>query len=306
MSFERPGLLVLALLAIALAIWLYRRAERRSRAQALAYSNLAFALDALRPARWPAAVLFAAFALGSGALLVALAGPRFPFRVPAKDGTVMICIDTSGSMITPDLAPTRAEAAKAAARAFVDALPAGSRVGLVTFSSEARLVQQPTADLDAARAAIERIPGPDGATAIGDALALAAEAMPKSGARIIVLLTDGVSNRGLDPLEVAQTVGKSGITIDTVGVGTDSGQVIPGTNELAGFDSSDLRAIARSGNGTYVQAADAPTLRRAFRSLAFRTIWETKPIDGSFPVALGGGLVLLGTLLAGLALGRIP
>jgi Ca-activated chloride channel family protein len=307
MSFARPLVLLFAL-AIAFALaWAYRRLERRRAAQALAYSNVAFALAALRPARWPAAALFAAYVLGAGALLVALAGPRFTARVPAKDGIVVICIDTSGSMRARDVAPTRADAARDAARAFIDAVPAGTRVGVVSFSTGASLIAAPTADLDAVRDALDRMPPPDGATAIGDALELAASQMTGNGRRIIVLLTDGVNNRGVDPIAASQDIGARGVTIETVGVGSSgSGEIIPGTSEPADLNSDALRAIAENGRGTYAEAADAETLRAAFRAIALGTVWQKQRVDGSFPLAFGGGALLLGAFLAAFATGRLP
>ena len=307
MTLARPLTFLLAI-AVTLALaWVFYGAERRARAQALAYSNVAFALDALRPARWPALVLFAGFALGCAALALAVGGPRFVTRVPTAGGTVVLCIDTSGSMRAMDLQPTRAAAAKAAAAAFVLAVPAGTRVGIVTFSSGASVILPPTADGDAVRDALERLPPPDGGTAIGDALALAAQQMPSKGRRIIVLLTDGVNNRGSDPLAVSQNVGTSGVRIETVGVGSSgSGDIIPGTNEAADLDANALQQIAQNGNGRYVEANEAGKLRDAFRGIALETVWEKRRIDGSLPFALGGGGLLIITLLAGLAAGRLP
>jgi len=174
MTFARPEFVVVDLVVLALLVFGYRALERRRTAQSYAFSNLAFTLAALRPARVPAALLFGAYVIGAGALLVALAGPKFNARVPAKDGTVIICIDTSGSMRARDVAPTRADAARGAARAFVDAVPAGTRVGIVSFSSGAALNAPPISDLDSVRAALDTLPPPEGATAIGDALQLAA------------------------------------------------------------------------------------------------------------------------------------
>jgi Ca-activated chloride channel family protein len=306
-SVEHPEVLLLALVVAAGLAWLYRAFSRRRDAAALTYSNLAFALGALRPARWPGIALFLAFALGTGSLLIALAGPRFSARVPAKDGVVTICLDTSGSMRSQDVEPTRWDAAVAAARAFVDAVPAGTRVGIVSFSSAASLIEPPNDDLDAVREAFERVPPPDGGTAIGDALNLAAQQETGTGKRIVVLLTDGVNNRGGDPLAASQKIGARGITIETVGVGTNgSGQLIPGTNELADLDANALRAIAANGHGRYVEAADANSLRTAFTDIARSTVWERKRVDGRFPFAFAGGLVLLGALLGGMAAGRFP
>jgi Ca-activated chloride channel family protein len=307
MSVTHPEILLLALVLIAGFAWLYRSFSRRREAAALTYSNLAFALEAMRPARWPAAALFAAFAIGTGALLTALAGPHFDAKVPTKDGIVMICIDTSGSMRSQDVAPTRAEAAIAAAHTFVDAVPAGTKIGIVSFSSGANLIQPPSDDLDAVRQALDRVPPPDGATAIGDALTLAAQQMRGNGKRVIVLLTDGVNNRGSDPVEASRKIGALGITIETVGVGTNgSGDVIPGTNELADLDEGALRAVAANGGGQYVEAGDADSLRAAFANIALSTVWEKKHVDGSFAFAFVGGVLLLGALLGGMGAGRFP
>ena len=307
MTVAHPGTLIVALVLVAGFAWLYNAFSRRRTASALAYSNLEFALDALRPARWPGAALFTAFVLGTGSLLVALAGPRFDARVPAKDGIVTICIDTSGSMRSQDVVPTRWDAAIAAAHAFVDSVPDGTRVGVVSFSTGANAILSPTDDLDAVRQALDRIPPPEGATAIGDALTLAASEMPQTGKRFIVLLTDGVNNRGSDPVEASEKIGARGIAIDTVGVGTSgSGQMIPGTGELADLDANALRAVAENAHGQYVQAQDADSLRDAFRNLAFGTVWEKKHVDGSFGFAFVGGLVLLGAILTGLSAGRFP
>jgi Ca-activated chloride channel family protein len=306
-TFAHPGLLLLALFALAGLIVLYRAVEKRRSAQALAYSNLAFALGAMRASRWPAAALSAAFVAGAGALLVALAGPHFFARIPTKDATVVLCIDTSGSMRARDVAPTRGEAADAAARTFIDSVPDGTQVGIISFSSTAEVVAQPTSDLDAARDAVERIPAPEGGTAIGDAIDLAAQQMPKSGRRIIVLLTDGVNNLGREPVQAAQDAAARSILIETVGVGSnDSGQVIPGTNELADLDAQTLRTIAQTTGGQYAEARDAGSLRDAFRRIALGTVWERKRVDGSLAFAFAGGTILMLTFLGGLAAGRFP
>jgi Ca-activated chloride channel homolog len=306
-SFVHPRWLLVALLVCALLAWLYRAVEKRRDGQALAYSNLDFATGAMRPSRWPSAALFGAWLVGVGALAVAIAGPRFDARVPAREATVVVCIDTSGSMRAEDLKPNRSDAAKAAARSFIDAVPPGTRIGLVSFSSGASVILPPTADLDVARQAIEKIPPPNGATAIGDALAVAAGQMPAKGTRAIVLLTDGVNNRGIDPVSAAQQIGARGITISTVGVGTaNSGELIPGTNEMADLDETSLQSIAGYGHGRYARAGDSEGLSQEFRKLALETVWEKRHIDGRFPVALGGGMLVLATFLAGLALGRFP
>ena len=307
MSFAHPLWLAAALLAAFAFARLYRVLERRASGQALAYSNLAFALEALAAPRWPAAVLFWTWILGVGTLGAALAGPRIWALVPVKDGSVVLCIDTSGSMRATDIAPTRALAAQRAARAFVDTAPDGARIGIVTFSSSAVVIEAPSAERAEVRTALERIPQPDGATAIGDALALAGDQLPEGGRRVVILMTDGINNRGADPAEVARRLAAAGITVYTVGIGTSgSGELIPGTSEPAELDRAALESIAETTGGTFAEVGDAGALEAAFADLARRTVWEKRRVDASVPFALAGGVLMLGGFLAGFAAGKFP
>ena len=307
MSFAHPLWLLAALLAAFAFARLYREVERRTAAQSLAYSNLAFALEALRAPRWPGMVVLWAWLAGVAALGVALAGPRVWALVPVKDGSVVLCIDTSGSMRATDVAPTRSIASKRAAQTFVDAAPDGARIGIVTFSSGASVLQAPSPERADVRDALDRIPAPDGATAIGDALALAGEQLPPGGRRVIILMTDGITNRGADPLAVARALAAKGITVYTIGIGTSgSGELIPGTNEPAELDRAGLQSIAETTGGTYAEVGDARALEAAFADLARKTVWEPRRIEAALPFALAGGAMMLGAFLFGFAAGKLP
>jgi Ca-activated chloride channel family protein len=306
-SLAHPVWLVAGIVVAALFVWAARAAARRAAAAALAYSNLAFFETATQQRIDPALAIALATALGISALGAALAGPRFTALVPVRGGAVVLCVDTSGSMRATDVQPTRADAAAAAVRAFVDNVPDGTRLGIVAFAAGAGVVVPLTDDKDAVRDAIARIPPPNGGTAIGDALAAAARELPKSGRRAIVLITDGVNNLGVDPLATAQQLGANGIEIDTVGIGTnDSGQLVPGTDQAATIDEDALRQIASSARGAYARANDAGTLRARLAALANSTTKEKKRIDASLPLAVGGGAVVILALAGGLLAGRFP
>ena len=163
MTFTHPLWLFGAAIAVVAAAWFYRLFERRRDVQALAYSNLAFVSGATSPSKIPGIAMLALWLVGIATLAAALAGPHFVARVPAKDATVMLCIDTSGSMTAQDIAPTRWQAALDAARGFIDAVPQGTRIGIVSFSSGADVIAAPTDDLDAPLGIGTR---PSGATAI--------------------------------------------------------------------------------------------------------------------------------------------
>jgi Ca-activated chloride channel family protein len=306
MSFANPLLVVVAILAAIGAIVLVRLVDRRASSQAFAYSNVAFvervagrnvALDR---------ILVAAFVLGVFGLVGALAGPHLTAAVPSNDATVVLCVDTSGSMRATDVAPSRIEAARAAVTAFIDALPSGTKVGIVAFSTGAIVIQSPTADRDQARAAVASIPPPNGGTAIGDALVSAARMLPEKGARAIVLLTDGVNNSGSSPLEVAPQIGATGTRIFTVGIGTQNGGLIPGTMEEAQIDEDALRAVADAGHGDYRRATDAGDLQGALARLVRETVWEKKRVDASLGFAVVGGLFVTLAALGAATIGRFP
>jgi Ca-activated chloride channel homolog len=306
-TFAHPALLALTLLVLIAIVLGARTLARRRAADVLAYSNLDFLAAATR-SRIPWSTLLAGIWIAAlGGLAVALAGPRVIAPVIVHDGAVALCIDTSGSMASTDIAPTRAGAAVAAGHAFVDALPSGTRIALLAFASNAVVVFGPSDDRDAAREAFDRIPAPNGGTAIGDCLILAARTLPPGGHRAIVLVTDGVNNSGVDPVAAAQQMGAANITIDTVGIGTaKSGLLIPGTTEEADLDEDALRAIAAAAHGAYARASDANALRAHLAALARATSFERRRVDAALPIALGSGLLLAAAGALAFALGRFP
>ncbi len=304
MSFERPWLLAIGAIVALLAALAYLLAERRMNARDLAYSSLAFFEEAAAPRAWIPRVLRGLWIGALACVVIAISGPRFTIPTLAKDGTVFICIDTSGSMQSTDVQPTRAAAAKAAAAAFIEEAPAGTRIGLIAFASGASIIQPLTADKEQAKAALDQLPQPNGATAIGDALRLAAQGLPPAGHRVVILITDGVANIGADPQEAAQYLGANHIPIYTIGIGTPNGDIIGG--EQATIDEGALQSYADVSNGAYARAEIASQLREALGRLGRVTSFERKPVDASFGFALGAAALFGLTVFAGLYSGRVP
>jgi Ca-activated chloride channel homolog len=169
MSFLAPQLL-LGLLLVPVAIGAYVWTQRRRSRYAVRFTNLEL-LANLAPKRpgWRRHLPPALYLAAIGGLLFALARPTMLVNVPREDATVILGIDVSGSMTAVDVSPTRLDAAKSAATAFLDQLPAGVRVGLVAFSSQPRTLVEPTADRQTVRTAIDGLVA-KGGTAMGDAL----------------------------------------------------------------------------------------------------------------------------------------
>jgi Ca-activated chloride channel family protein len=307
MTFAHPLFLLLAIVVALAFAGLAVVNVRRSRGAALAYSNLAFLERAIGRAPPWTALFGCVWALAILAAGAALARPAIVTTVPVHDAAIVLCIDTSGSMASTDVSPTRSDASRQAALTFINGVPDGTRIGLVAFSAAAFPLGPLTGDRDEARAALGRLPEPNGGTAIGDALDVAAKMLPPGGRRAIVLVTDGVNNAGNDPLEVAAAIGAQGISIFTVGIGTNgSGLIIPGTDTNAELDEEALAAIAQSGHGTYARVGDAGALTARLGNLARMTINERRRVDLTNQCTLAAGLLAFAAGLGALGLGRFP
>ena len=135
--------------------------QRRRQKYALRYASLSLVREAV--GRGPGIrrhIPPVLFLLGLTTMVVALARPVATVMLPSQQGTVILTMDVSGSMRADDLKPNRIEAAKAAARAFVEKQPKNVRIGVVSFSGGASVVQAPTADREAVLAAIDRLTPP--------------------------------------------------------------------------------------------------------------------------------------------------
>lgn len=306
MTIEHPLRLGLGVVALVIFAVLYEMLQRRATTQDLAYSNIAFFTDAAKPRTWIPRALQGLWLVAFAALILGVGGPHLQLMLPAHDGSVFICIDTSGSMAATDVFPTRTEASKAAARAFIAESPSGTKIGIISFAGAAGVVVPLSADHQAVLSGLDEIPPPNGATAIGDALALGARMLPRSGHRAIVLITDGVNNSGTDPMEVAQRLGNQHIPVYTVGIGTQNGGLIPGTNEEATIDEDALRGYAQVSGGAYARVENATELRDALSTLGRTTSLQPKRIDASLQFAVAGALGMVCAFLAGFGLGRYP
>lgn len=304
-AFQWPSAL-LALLLIPLLVALYVLVQRRRRAYAVRFTNLALLREVAgpRPGGMRRHLPPLLFLLGMVVLCIGIARPVATLAAAHRRATVMLVIDVSGSMDTNDLQPTRLEAAKAAARAFVKGLPADTLVGLVSFSDTAHLDAPLSSDHLATMSALTTLKT-IGGTAIGDGLSLALEAVEQQpgnqGASTrgatIVLLSDGANNEGVSPAEPTTRAQRDGVKIYTVGVGR------PDT----GLDEETLRQIATQTGGSYFNAAAGDDLKRIYSGLVTRLYRQAQQTElTAFATALGGILLVAGALLSLFWLQRFP
>jgi Ca-activated chloride channel family protein len=313
-TFQAP-LLLATLAVVPLIAAVYVLAQRRRRRYAVRYTNvdlLASVAGRSYTRHLPALLGLLALA----ALLIAVARPQRTVAAERREANVILVTDTSGSMLATDVRPNRLAAAQAAARTFIRKVPDGFRIGRVTISNSAQQVVEPTTDHARVTAAVDALKV-QGATAMGDALQLAINSarvpVPDGlgGARrlpaAIVLLSDGASTRGADPIDVVQKNKKYRIPIYTVALGTQSGVLEhrdPATGAVKSTepvppDSLTLQDIARDTGGQFFAAPDARKLQAVYANLSTR-LAKTKEKRQVTSAFAGGALVLL---LAGAGLG---
>ena len=235
MRFTAPFWLPVGFVVCTLLVWLWFRVDARQHAALARFvsahlrTQLTLSVSVGRR-RLQRGLLLTALAL----LFVALAGPLVGYRwevVNRRGNDIIIALDTSRSMTTPDVKPDRLTRAKLAIDDFTNELD-GDAIGLVAFAGEAFLVCPMTLDYGAfheSLGAIDINTIPRGGTNITSAIHLAEQALRRrpGSDKIVILVTDGEDLEG-NAFETAQAAAKAdGIKIYTVGVGTAAGDLIP-------------------------------------------------------------------------------
>jgi Ca-activated chloride channel family protein len=307
MSFLNPWML-LGLLAIPLLVGLYLVSQRRRRAYTVRFTNLALLRQVMGKGpgfrRHIPAILFLVGLLG---LLLAMARPQATIKIPKGQTSVVLAVDVSGSMAATDVQPTRIEAAIQAGKTLIDKLPSNAEVGLVIFNSQAQVVAALTSDKGAVKDDLGTL-GPGGGTAIGDAVQVATAQLANivdpnqaksQHSAIVVLLTDGSSNTGVDPMTAAANSAQAHIPVDTVGIGQRNQTTMLGGRVVDGVDEQTLQSVASATGGHYYFAADEAQLNKIYSDLGSVIGWRTSRVDLTVPVmAFATILLVIGGLFS--------
>ena len=333
MGFEWPVFL-LALLLVPVFGALYVSGQRKRHRYQLSYSSVSLVSQAVAQnqgrRRHVPAVLFL---LALSALSIGMARPHAIVPTPTSGGTVMLVIDASGSMNTEDVGMARIDAAKIALREFVRKEPEGTRIGVVAFSAGAFLLTPPTTDREQVLGAVTYLSTSRG-TNIGAGLQVALDALSRQaltdtpgmnlGAGIdpttannvigdpetttIVLLSDGASTTGPDPLLVAQQIARAGVRTYTVGFG--SRELSFGGGGGGGFrqlDEPTLKGISDLTDGEYFTAENVNQLSKVYGKIGHNIQFEDRHIEVTFLTAAAGFLLLVaGGVLGTMWSARLP
>lgn len=337
MTWLWPGFLfLLALLPLMVAayLWMLRRRRRFT----VRYSSLSLVREALpRFSRLRRHLPFALLLLALASLMLAVSRPVAVVSVPTNQTTIILALDVSRSMLFNDIQPSRLDAAKAAALSFIQSQKPGAQIGIVAFAGFAEMVQPPTTDRQALEDAIASLTTGRG-TAIGsgilksidviaeidpnvapsvtdEAPGVAPPPVPKGAyaPEIIVLLTDGVSFVGPEPLDAAKQASDRGVQVYTIGFGTENGPesldrggqqfgfggfgVFGGGGFRRGIDEETLKQVAEMTGGTYYTAESANQLLDVFQNLPTYLITKHETTE------LSVVFTALGALLAAVAVG---
>ena len=328
MSFEWP-LMFLSLLLVPVLVAGYVALQRRRAAQLAGLGTMGVLQSSTRRRLgWrrhvPPAIFLAAIAL----LLASLSRPHAG-GLPTREGTVILAFDVSSSMRADDLEPTRMEAAKQAALAFVKDQPTSIQTGVVAFGDGGLTVQRPTNVQADAEAAILRLT-PEGGTSLSAGLRAAIEAIAGKavfldeaalegdlegvdigyfGSAVIVLLSDGENTGGIDPLILAQIAANAGVRVFPIGIGSADGAVveIDGYQVATSLDAEMLEQIATTTDGAYFVAEDAESLADVYDNIDLELTVSGEPREVTALAAAAAVLIMIvGAILSMRWFGRVP
>jgi Ca-activated chloride channel family protein len=284
LHLANPWFLLLAVL-IPLLLWRYF-AFRRLGKGSLRFSST-MAMEGMRPP-WTVRmrhVLFGAKLAGLALLVVAMARPQRGIEeeeVLTEGVDIIVALDASGSMAAEDFEPkNRLFVAKLVVSRFIEGLR-HDRVGLVVFAGKAFTRCPLTLDYGVLLNVLEdvQLGTIEDGTAIGSALATSLNRLRESKAKskVIILVTDGVNNRGeIQPLDAARMAKALGVKIYTVGVGSRGTARFPVNDPTYGkiymnlpveIDEPSLNRMAETTGGIYYRATDRPSLERIFQEIA--------------------------------------
>ncbi len=308
MSLDWP-LGLLALLAVPVAVLALRALARRRARYAVQFTNLEVLESVIdRKARWRSQIPGVLFLVALVVVAVAIARPNLTRAVPDERATIVLVVDSSGSMLAKDVRPTRLAAAQEAVRQFLEKVPGRVRVALVSFSSVPQVVAPATHDHELVRSSLEFL-YPGGGTAIGDAIARAIE-VARRGVGVsenskekipaaIVLLSDGAQRSGrLSPLGAAQLARDAGIRIYTVALGTPNGVVLFDQSGIQRAvpvppDPETLRQVAATSRGIAYATSDPEELQTIYRDLGSKLGRKKEPQEVTFALVAGAAALLL-------------
>lgn len=276
-SFSAPGRLWLLLFIPALVLG-YLLAMRFRNRRGMRFTNTSM-LDVVMPkqSQWRRHLAVALSILSLITLTAAFAQPQAQVNVPRERATVVLVIDSSLSMQATDVKPSRLQAAKTAAKQFVDSIPKKFNVSVVSMAGAVSILVPPTLDHQAVNRAIDTIK-PQDSTAIGEGISTGLRAVgqapkdpknPKATAPgAIVLLSDGENTTGRAPQQAAVQAKQRKVPVYTIAYGTENGYVdLDGKRYTVPPNKEQMAEIARLSGGQTFSANSLDELKKVYDNI---------------------------------------
>ncbi|HWH09895.1 MAG TPA: VWA domain-containing protein [Solirubrobacteraceae bacterium] len=319
MSFAAPPVL-LGLIAVAGLVVFHVARQRRRGGVAVTFATPAMVASvAPRRPGWRRHIPIAALAVALAVLVAAAARPTITVSEPVGNLSILLATDISGSMQATDIAPNRITAAQHAANAFVIGAPRSVSIGVMEFDQTPTVLSLPTTDRLRTFAALGQL-RISGGTATGNAVVEGVAVLDrnrvglpgKQAPAAMIVLSDGKSDTGVDPVAAARQAKRANIPVYTVALGTPTGTIDVrrrnGTTAVvpAPVDPSTLDAIAKASGGQAFNATNAAGLSVIYQDLGKRLAHHDVPrqVTADF-VGAGLALLLLGSTLSLTMFGRL-
>lgn len=297
-GFDSQTVLI-ALLILPGLFFLYSKVISNKKKEAIKFSNLEFIKSAeanKRKSHRDLWLLFISLA-AIGSMIVGFANPHIPLEQTKEGVNVVLVIDVSGSMQAKDYRPDRLEAAKDSGKILLQSLLPKDNAGIVIFSTGATTAAYLSPDKDKVIEKLSSIAPTNGETAIGDGLSLGIDMATsiQNQKKVVILLSDGVSNAGAISTSEAISFAKSNnIQVYTVGLGSKGKTLLGydffGNPQYAELDENTLKSIADKTGGKYFKSVDPKTLNEIYQNISSdikREKEETNIKDWFFAAALG-------------------
>ena len=291
-------IVLIALLILPGLYFLYRKIISKKKKEAIKFSNLEFIKSAeanKRKSHRDLWLLFISLA-AIGSMIVGFANPHIPLAQSKEGVNVVLVIDVSGSMQATDYKPDRLEAAKNSAKTLVESLLPKDNAGIVIFGTGATTAAYLSPNKDKVLEKLSNIAPTNGETAIGDGLSLGIDMATsiQNQKKVVILLSDGVSNAGVISTSEAISFAKSNnIQVYTVGLGSKGKTLLGydffGRPQYAELDENTLKSIAEKTGGKYFKSVDIKTLNEIYENISSdikREREETNIKDWFFVAAL--------------------
>lgn len=203
-------------------------------------------------------------------IILALSGTILWYSGKVSDFNFVLALDASSSMLSNDFSPNRLEAAKLEAINFIDSIGGMVKMGVLSFSGTTFVEQELTTDKYKVKEAIKNLQIKTiGGTNLGGAIINAGNLLLiEDKPRVIILLTDGQSNVGVELGDAIAYANKNHITIHTIGVATEEGGSFGGLDVVSRLDEESLRLIALNTEGNYYRAKDKASLAEAYKEIS--------------------------------------